>query len=151
MRRILAIGAILIASAAAAQVTITPGDPKLLNALKTMPNPADLDAARRITRDEAMKLVKQSKAVYIDVRSKQTYDRGHIPGALSLPGSQLLSRMREIPPGKTVITYCACEKEHTAAQAVINLNAHGVKNAAALVGGWNEWTALGLPTQVSKR
>jgi 3-mercaptopyruvate sulfurtransferase SseA len=30
---------------------------------------------------------------------------------------------------------------------VLDLNAHGVKNTAALLGGWNEWKAANLPTQ----
>jgi len=30
---------------------------------------------------------------------------------------------------------------------VLDLNAHGVKNTAALLGGWNQWAALGLPTE----
>jgi len=30
---------------------------------------------------------------------------------------------------------------------VLDLNAHGVKNTAALLGGWNQWVALGLPTE----
>jgi len=29
---------------------------------------------------------------------------------------------------------------------VLDLNAHGVKNVAALLGGWNEWKAAKLPT-----
>jgi len=32
---------------------------------------------------------------------------------------------------------------------VLELNAHGVKNTAALLGGWNQWTAKGLPTESS--
>jgi 3-mercaptopyruvate sulfurtransferase SseA len=32
---------------------------------------------------------------------------------------------------------------------VLDLNAHGVKNAAALKGGWNEWKAAGLPTDTN--
>jgi 3-mercaptopyruvate sulfurtransferase SseA len=27
------------------------------------------------------------------------------------------------------------------------MNAHGIKNTAALLGGWNGWTAAKLPTQ----
>jgi len=30
---------------------------------------------------------------------------------------------------------------------VLDLNAHGVKNTAALLGGWNGWLAAGLPTE----
>ena len=107
-------------------------------------------AARRITREEAIKLVREGKAVYVDVRSKQTYDKGHIKGALSFPNSQLIPRMRELPEGKMVITYCACVKEHTAAVAVVNLNRAGWRNAAALVGGWDEWKALKLPIEKTK-
>src|SRR6185369_162552 len=71
----------------------------------------------------------------------------HIKGAISIPRSQLIHRLREIPPGKLIVTYCACVREHTAALAVVDLAAHGVNNAAALAGGWNEWTAAGLPTK----
>ncbi|HEU4520995.1 MAG TPA: rhodanese-like domain-containing protein [Thermoanaerobaculia bacterium] len=107
-------------------------------------------AARRITREEAIKLVRENKAVYVDVRSKATFDKGHIKGALSIPNSQLMSRIRELPAGKTVITYCACVKEHSAAVAVVNLNSAGWKNAAALVGGWDEWKALNLPIEATR-
>jgi 3-mercaptopyruvate sulfurtransferase SseA len=41
-------------------------------------------------------------------------------------------------------------KEHTAAVAVVNLRSAGWKNAAALAGGWDEWMALGLPTEKTK-
>ena len=103
--------------------------------------------ARRVTREEAERLVKAGKAVYLDVRSKESYDKGHIKGAISTPRSEILQKIRTIPPGMTMITYCACDRELTAAIAVNTLNAHGVKNAAALIGGWNEWVALGLPTE----
>lgn len=121
-----------------------------LQITQTQVNDVGLAAATRITRDEAAKLVKAGKAIYVDVRSKQTYDKGHIKGAYNAPNSQIIQRLRELPPRKMLITYCACEAEHTAAQAVIKLSAHGVKNSAALVGGWNEWTALGLPTEKTK-
>ena len=106
---------------------------------------------RRITRQEAYELYKKGQAVFIDVRSFQSYQQGHIKGALSIPGSQLISRFDEVTPGKTVITYCACDAEQSSGKAVLNLNAHGVKNAAALKGGWHEWKAAGLPMQAGPR
>jgi rhodanese-related sulfurtransferase len=108
-----------------------------------------LSSAPRISRAEAQKLVKNGKAVFVDVRSKETYDKGHLPGAISIPGSQLLYRLQELPVGKKLITYCACVEEHTAAVAVLNLEAHKIKNAAALQGGWNDWRAAGLPIEVT--
>ena len=68
---------------------------------------ASLESARRISRDEAIKMVKEGKAVYVDVRSKDQYDIGHIKGALSIPLSELMTRLKECPPGKFIITYCA--------------------------------------------
>jgi len=33
---------------------------------------------------------------------------------------------------------------------VLNLNAHGIKNAAALLGGWQGWKDAGLPVVANK-
>lgn len=66
-----------------------------------------LESARRITREEAIKLVKAEKAIYIDVRSKVSYDQSHIKGAINIPVSEVITRAREIPRGKFIITYCA--------------------------------------------
>ena len=68
---------------------------------------ASPDAAKRISMDDAFKLYNEGKAVFVDVRSKEQYDLGHIKGALSIPGSQLITRLREVNPGKLIITYCA--------------------------------------------
>jgi len=41
--------------------------------------------------------------------------------------------------------------EHTSARAVLDLNAHGIKNVACLLGGWNEWRAKNLPTAKTEK
>ena len=66
-----------------------------------------LESARRIARDEATKMVKEGKAVYVDVRGKDQYDISHIKGAISVPLGELQSRWKDLPPGKFLITYCA--------------------------------------------
>lgn len=66
-----------------------------------------LDKARRIPREEAVKLVNEKKAVFVDVRSKESYEAGHIKGALSIPESELIARLKEIPAKRMIITYCA--------------------------------------------
>ena len=138
----------MFAGVATAQKIMVPTQTGNKNLKITQPSAEDakLARARRIKREDAAKLVAQGKAVYVDVRSLDSFTRRHIKGAISLPGSQLVARMNEIPAGKMAITYCACVEEHTAARAVVHLSEHGNKNAAALVGGWNEWIALGLPT-----
>jgi rhodanese-related sulfurtransferase len=107
-------------------------------------------AVKRISIDEAIELVEAGKAIYVDVRSKEQYDIGHIKGAINLPNSQLIARLKEVPPGKMLITYCACSAEQSSGTAVVDLNAHGFKNAAALTGGYNSWKAMNLPIETTK-
>lgn len=95
---------------ACAQMKVTQQTPDGKTNQTMVPQPAaqqPLDSAKRVARDEAIKLVKQGKAVWVDVRSKEQYDLGHIKGAISIPESQLIGRLKEIPPNKMIITYCA--------------------------------------------
>ena len=111
-------------------------------------NPANFP---RMSIADAKKLYASGQAVFIDVRSNEQYNLGHIKGALSIPGSQLIRRFAEVPPRKTVITYCACSAEQSSGRAAADLIGHGVKNVFALKGGWSEWKDRGLPTAVGPK
>jgi rhodanese-related sulfurtransferase len=99
----------------------------------------------RITIADAAKLHREGKAVFIDVRSNEQFTYGHIKGALTIPGSQVVKRFAEVPMQKVVITYCACDAEQSSGRAVNELLSHGVRNVFALKGGWHEWKKEGLP------
>lgn len=111
MRRVavIAIFAALLATVATAQKVMIPSQSSNPNVILTPPNPVEqnLEKAKRIPRDEAIKLVKEGKAVFVDVRSKEAYDAGHIKGAISIPESEIITRLKDLPPKKMVITYCA--------------------------------------------
>jgi hypothetical protein len=82
-------------------IQITPG---------TLPNTATtapLESARRIPRPEAIKMVKAKKALWIDVRPRDQFEQGHIPGAINIPLSELPARWTDLPVKKFLITYCA--------------------------------------------
>jgi rhodanese-related sulfurtransferase len=100
----------------------------------------------RISQADALKLYREGKAVFVDVRSNGQFSLGHIKGAMSIPGSQIVRRFSEVPVRKTVITYCACSAEQSSGRAAASLIAHGVKNVFALKGGWDEWKGNGNPT-----
>jgi rhodanese-related sulfurtransferase len=100
---------------------------------------------QRISQADAYKLYRENKAVFIDVRSNTQFALGHIKGALTIPGSQIVSRFSEVTPGKIVITYCACSAEQSSGAAATNLVNHGVKNVWALKGGWAEWKTNRYP------
>jgi hypothetical protein len=89
-------GASAVPVTANPNVQITPGAPD-----------TTLDSARRITREEAIKMVAAKKAVYVDVRGKDQYDIEHIKGAISIPLGDVVARMNDLPKDKFIITYCA--------------------------------------------
>jgi Rhodanese-like domain. len=107
-----AVVAFLAAGLAEGQLksAVPPGAPQPpeVKVQATVPVPQQpLESARRITREEAIKLVKQKKAIYVDVRARDQFDLGHIKGAYSVPLAEVISRLRELPPNTFLITYCA--------------------------------------------
>ena len=107
-----AIASMLLASVASAQMKVpqapsNPASPVVIQPAQAQSAEPTLESARRIPRAEAIKMVKESKAVFVDVRSKDSYDAGHIKGAINIPLSELMGRLRELPPRKFIITYCA--------------------------------------------
>jgi 3-mercaptopyruvate sulfurtransferase SseA len=110
MRRLAAVlvASIFVTGLASAQTKVIQTSPKGSAVMTPVPMvQGSLESARRIQRDEAIKLVKKHKAVFVDVRSMESYVDGHIAGALSIPESQLIQRLREVPAGTMIITYCA--------------------------------------------
>ena len=65
------------------------------------------DGVRRITVADANREAQAGRAVFVDVRSKSEFERGHIKGAISLPRTEIGTRHNELPRDKTLITYCA--------------------------------------------
>lgn len=106
---------------------------------------------KRISQADALKLHKEGKAVFVDVRSNEQFSLGHIKGALSIPGSQLLKRFNEVTPGVAVIAYCACSEEQSSGRAAKELTVRGVQNVFALKGGWDEWKSNGYPAAVGSK
>ena len=111
MRKLAAMLAIGIAGAAFGQ--FKPKEPNPIQ-ITTTTNPqlmqkgeAPLESAKRIERAAAIKLVKSGKAIWVDVRPRDQFDLGHIKGAYSVPLTEVITRLKELPPNKEIITYCA--------------------------------------------
>ncbi len=60
----------------------------------------------RVSLEEAKKAYDQGKAKFIDVRTVEEYNQGHISGALSIPLMELPDRLAELDPNTWYITYC---------------------------------------------
>ena len=67
----------------------------------------DEDEVARVTLDEAKEAFDNGEALFLDTRSKNAYQNEHIKGAIHIPAGELEERYKEIPRGKTIITYCS--------------------------------------------
>ena len=98
----------------------------------------------RITIDELKALMDQQAVLLIDVRDPESFAKGRIPGAVNVDYTQVLKEAGKFTGEKrTIVTYCACANEMTAARASVDLAAKGIPGAKALKGGWDEWIARG--------
>lgn len=83
--------------------------------------------------------------VLLDVREKDAFAAGHIPGAQHLPRGQLELRVNKELPDPTRRILVACEFGHISTLAAATLRELGYTQAAALDGGMKAWRESGLP------
>src|SRR5438876_11793567 len=84
----------------------------------------------------------------VDVRERDEWDEGHIPGAVHIPRGFLESRAESALPDRErpVIVYCASgARSAFAAKALEEL---GYETVSSLAGGFTDWKRNGLPTQL---
>jgi len=60
----------------------------------------------RIPLEQAKAALDARSAVFIDVRSSESFAASHIPSALSFPLTNIESRLSELDPSQWAITYC---------------------------------------------
>lgn len=84
--------------------------------------------------------------IVLDVRPEVEYQAGHIPGARSIPVSELADRLQELPANCEVVAYCRGPYCVFADEAVALLRERGFQ-AYRLSVGLPDWQAEGLPVE----
>ncbi|WP_242908754.1 rhodanese-like domain-containing protein [Actinomadura terrae] len=87
-----------------------------------------------------------SGIVVVDTRSRESWDQGHVAGAVHLPTAEIAERAGELPPDATVVVYCwgpACNGAVKAALGFARLG-HRVKE---MIGGFEYWAREGFPVE----
>jgi rhodanese-related sulfurtransferase len=89
------------------------------------------------------RLVRAGAVTLIDVRPRDEFEAGHIPGAISLPVPELRKRLGEIPKAREVIAYCRGPYCVYSLEAVTLLRKHGYR-ARRAEQGLPEWRTKGF-------
>jgi glyoxylase-like metal-dependent hydrolase (beta-lactamase superfamily II)/rhodanese-related sulfurtransferase len=110
------------------------------------------EAARMVTfmsLEEVRRQVELRDAglLLLDVREKDAYLAGHLPGAIHLPRGELELRAdHELPdPTARIVTYCRFGKVSTL--AAFTLRSMGYTRVMALDGGVDAWQQAGYPME----
>lgn len=99
-------------------------------------------ALEPVDNDELVRRVRDGEVTLIDVRPHEEYVAGHIPGAISLPVTELPSRLQELRKRRDVVAYCRGPYCVMALDAVDLLRRKGFR-AQRLEQGVAEWRARG--------
>jgi glyoxylase-like metal-dependent hydrolase (beta-lactamase superfamily II)/rhodanese-related sulfurtransferase len=88
--------------------------------------------------------------IVLDVRERDAYEGGHIPGARLLPRGQLELRVNQDLPDPTRRILACCELGYISTLAAATLRSMGFMRAVALDGGMKAWREVGYPLKTGK-
>ena len=110
-----------------------------------------LDAGENIaiSLEEARKVFHSKEGVFLDARSSELYEQGHIMGARNLPWQAVDEYfdavMEDIPKDRLVIAYCDGEDCALSKDLAIELLFRGYENIRVLINGWSVWQENQFP------
>jgi rhodanese-related sulfurtransferase len=106
------------------------------------------DFSDAVERAELLESLSTGEVVVLDVRPALEFDAGHVPGARSVPLSQLDEFISTLNKHLDVVVYCRGAYCVLAYDAVKALNKKGFR-ARRLQEGMLEWRLAGLPVEKS--
>lgn len=83
--------------------------------------------------------------VLVDVRSREGWDQGHVPGARHVPGADLPAGL---DPAVPVVVHCWGPGCNGATKAGLTL-AHAGYAVREMIGGFEYWAREGLPVETA--
>jgi len=89
----------------------------------------------------------RGEIVVLDIRERDAFDAGHIPGARHVPRGQLELRIDQVLPDPTVRIVTCCEFGKISTLAADTLRTMGYVRAVALDGGMKGWRDAAYPLE----
>jgi len=106
-------------------------------------------ALERLSGEELMQRVRKGEVTVLDVRPELEYRAGHIPGARSVPLSELKRQLAELPKNREIVAYCRGPQCVMAIEAVELLRKRGYR-AQRMEQGVMDWRARGWRIEKSR-
>ena len=106
----------------------------------------------RIKCEELKKMIDSKTADILVVSNdpQESFEEGHIPGAISFPWADTLKVPVALPRNKTLILYCSCSHEEDSSDMAAKLARFGYRNVKLLEGGFLKWSELKYPIEKKK-
>lgn len=104
----------------------------------------DIEAA------DAIKLI-NNDAVVIDLRSAESFGRGHIVNARNIPSDELDAKLASLEQLKSKPIVAVCDAGMSSRRTVNALRAKGLESVYSLKGGMTGWAQAGLPVVTGKK
>ena len=103
----------------------------------------------RISKEQLMELFDKPDLIILDVRTKRDWkaSKYKIKGAERAAPGYFNSWISRYPKDKTIVLYCAWDKEYTSAWMAQKLVKKGYARVYALKGGWHEWYRAKFPVE----
>lgn len=108
------------------------------------------DNLEPVSADDLLARARTGEVTVLDVRPREEFEAGHLPGAINIPLNELEARLGEFGPDQLVVAYCRGPYCVLAYDAVAQLRRHGIE-ARRLKDGYPEWRIAGLPVETPGR
>ena len=95
---------------------------------------------KKITSDEAKKMIETQKVIVVDVRTLKEYTEGHIPNAISVPLETIENKAEAKLKNKDALILVYCRSGRRSREAALKLIEKGYTNVIDF-GGIQDWNA----------
>lgn len=99
---------------------------------------------------DAVKLI-NNDALVIDIRSADSFGRGHIVNARHIPADELDAKTSQLEQYRNRPIVAVCDSGVTSTRTVTTLRQKGFESVYGLKGGMTGWTQAGLPVVTGKK
>lgn len=96
---------------------------------------------------DAKVLFDKGGTIFVDCRTKEEYEMGHIPGAINIPRGLLEFKVLDKIPDKQANIVMYCMVGGRSCLATCTLCKMGYKNVKNMDGGWLAWEKSGYPIE----